>query len=72
MTDGKVRNEVKMHMVDTFPYFPTYKSVSQKQIDIGMRLVEKVVSFADEGHKVFYFLGGEVIEKDDVPMWNNK
>lgn len=37
-----------------------------------MRLVEKVVSLADERHKVFYFLGGEVIEKDDVPMWNNK
>ena len=37
-----------------------------------MRLVEYSVSFADEGHKVFYFLGGEIIEKHDVPMWNNK
>ena len=61
-----------MHMVDTFPYFSTYKSVSQKQIDIGMRLVEYGVSLADEEHKVFYFLGGEIIEKYDVPMWNNK
>lgn len=61
-----------MHMVDTFPYFPSYEAVSQKQIDIGMCLVEKVVSLADERHKIFYFLGGEVIEKDDVPMWNNK
>ena len=34
--------------------------------------LSKVVSFADEGHKIFYFLGGEIIEKHDVPMWNNK
>ena len=34
--------------------------------------MEKIVSLADEGHKIFYFLGGEIIEKHDVPMWNNK
>ena len=34
--------------------------------------MEKVVSLADERHKIFYFLGGEIIEKYDVSMWNDK